>query len=77
MTTGGGRGAVTWPELIRYVTGVTDQLDKQMTAHDKWHLDRLSAEQQAQSAAIFAKWALVLTAVGTITNIVLGVWLHR
>lgn len=76
MTSGGLRGAVTYQQLVEYVARVTDPMEEHMSKHDTWHLDRLTAEDQAQRANRIAIFAVVVTLVSLIVEISLQLTSH-
>lgn len=71
------RSVLTYEQMVEYVARVTDPIEEHLTTHDKWHLDRLSAEQQAHQAVRIAAASMVLTVIIAVMGFVLPLLGHR
>lgn len=77
MNDGGPRDALSYQQMVEYVARVTDPMEQHMSAHDKWHLERLTAEQAAFRANRISAWAVTFAAVGIVVEVVLALALHH
>lgn len=77
MTSGGPRGGISYQQMAEYVARELAPIEEHMTAHDKWHLERLTAEQAAFRANRIAAWAVIGTVTGIVVEIVLSLTLHH
>lgn len=69
-----GYGGVTYQQMVEYVARVTDPMEDHMTAHDTWHRDRLTAEEQANKANFRANLSIYIAAVAVVVTIIFGLW---
>lgn len=65
------RTTLTYEQMVEYVARVTDPIEEHLTSHDKWHLERLSAEQQARQALMIAAASMVITVILAVMGLVL------
>lgn len=77
MTSGFPRGGISYQQMAEYFAREIAPIEDHMSKHDDWHLERLTAEAQAQRANRIATYAIVITAVGFVVEIVLNLTLHH
>lgn len=76
MTGPGTRTGLTYQQMVEYVGRVTDPIEEHMAAHDAWHRDRLTAEQQSRQAFQLAAAGLILTFASLVAFIVFALIHH-
>lgn len=73
MAIGNQNGAVSYQQMVEYVARVTDPIEAHMSAHDSWHLQRLTVEQQAARANRLAMLGIWVAVAALVASIVIGV----
>lgn len=75
MATGGWNG-VSYQQMTEYVRSELKPLEDHMTAHDTWHLARVTAEEQANRANFRANISIMIAAAAVIVTTIFGI-IHR
>lgn len=73
MATGGWSGAVTYQQMVDYVGRVVEPLEEHVSAHDTWHLGRLTADDEARKANRRAAVSQAIAGIALLVTVIFDI----